>query len=166
MGAGRFLNALLGMSLAADVATPTSLRAWTGAEWLIASGLGIYIVGVTIFARKEAAQSPRVELALGICVMLVGIASLAYGAAHVGNESRYQWIVWLVVGVYIAMRHLLALVSADSRSVQRSVRFALRMLIFLDFLVAFEAAPRSGGCMIILLLYVPMLALEYWFSTT
>jgi 4-hydroxybenzoate polyprenyltransferase len=166
MGACRFLNVLLGMSLAKDAATPTSFRPWTTAEWLVAAGLGIYVVGVTIFARTEADAGPRKGLAIGIGVMLAGIALLGYGAVHVGNESRFRWIVWIVVSIYIALRHALALMSNDSQSVQRSVRIALRMLIFLDFLVAFEAAPHSGGCMLILLLYVPMLALEYWFSTT
>jgi 4-hydroxybenzoate polyprenyltransferase len=126
----------------------------------------LYIVGVTLFARAEASVSSRNQLASGIVVMLIGIATLAHGASHVGNPSPYRWIVWLAVGLYVAVRHALALVSGESHAVQRSVRLALRMLIFLDFLVAFEAAPHSSGSMLILLLYVPMLILEYWFSTT
>ena len=56
MGACRMLNVLLGMSLgplATEVATPY-VRWGTAAAWLIAGGIGIYIVGVTIFARTEA----------------------------------------------------------------------------------------------------------------
>jgi hypothetical protein len=40
------------------------------------------------------------------------------------------------------------------------------MLIFLDFIVAFEAAPHSSGCLLILILLAPMLLLERWASTT
>jgi 4-hydroxybenzoate polyprenyltransferase len=165
MGSCRLLNVLLGMSLAET--TDTMLpHPWAAAEWAIAAGIGIYIVGVTIFARTEARASDRRQLAAGILMMLVGVATLAFGACHVGNESHLRWIVWCVIGIYVVLRHGVALIEADARAVQKSVRHALRMLIFLDFVVAFEAAPHSAGSMLILLLFVPMLALEYWFSTT
>ncbi|MEX0613912.1 MAG: UbiA family prenyltransferase, partial [Pirellulales bacterium] len=54
MGACRALNVLLGMSLA-----PT---AWNHAHFLIALGVGVFIVGVTIFARTEAGPSSRGRL--------------------------------------------------------------------------------------------------------
>jgi 4-hydroxybenzoate polyprenyltransferase len=165
MGSCRFLNVLLGMSLAetADTMLP---RVWTAAEWTIAAGIGVYIVGVTIFARTEARTSRRQQLAVGIFVMAAGIATLAYGAFNVGNLSHYRWIVWLVIGTYVVARNSMALVNPEPRIVQKSVRHALRMLIFLDFVVAFEAAPHSSGGMLILLLFVPMLLLERWASTT
>jgi 4-hydroxybenzoate polyprenyltransferase len=165
MGTCRLFNVLLGMSLAATADTMLP-RAWTAAEWTIAAGIGIYIVGVTIFARSEERTSLRGQLATGIFVMVAGIATLAFGASHVGNHSNYRWIVWLMIAAYVVLRHSFAMMSADARTVQKSVRHALRMLIVLDFVVAFEAAPHSGGSMLILLLYVPMLALEYSFSTT
>ena len=48
MGACRFLNVLLGMSAAAEP--------WYEVHWLIAAAVGIYIAGVTWFARTEAEQ--------------------------------------------------------------------------------------------------------------
>ena len=58
MGSCRFLNVLLGMSLAET--TDTMLpRPWTAAEWTIAAGIGIYIVGVTIFARYRRSRHHR-----------------------------------------------------------------------------------------------------------
>jgi 4-hydroxybenzoate polyprenyltransferase len=165
MGSCRFLNVLLGMSLAET--TDTMLpRAWTVAEWTVAAGIGIYIAGLTIFARSEARETPRWRLMVGILVMAAGIATLAFGALRVGNESHYRWIVWLLIGAYVLIRHSMALFAPVPRMVQLSVRHALRMLIFLDFIVAFEAAPHSAGSLIILLLFLPMLLLEYWFSTT
>jgi 4-hydroxybenzoate polyprenyltransferase len=165
MGSCRFLNVLLGMSLAET--TDTKLpRPWTTTEWTIAAGVGIYIVGVTIFARSEDRTSSRGQLSAGILIMIAGIATLAFGASHVGNHSNYRWIVWLIIAAYVFLRHSLAWIKADARSVQKSVRHALGTLIFLDFVVAFEAALHSGGSMLILLLLAPMLFLEYWFSTT
>ncbi len=165
MGSCRFLNVLLGMSLAET--TDTMLpRAWTAAEWTIAAGIGIYIAGVTIFARTEAQKTSRRQLAIGLAIMSAGIATLAAGASHVGNSSHYRWIVWLVIGAFIIVRHAPSILSAEPRVIQRSIRTALRTLIFLDAVVAFEAAPHSAGCLLILALFVPMLILEYWFSTT
>jgi 4-hydroxybenzoate polyprenyltransferase len=46
MGECRFLNVLLGMSL--------TLIPWDKFEILIAAGIGIYIFGVTVFARTDA----------------------------------------------------------------------------------------------------------------
>ena len=97
---------------------------------------------------------------------MAGIATLAFGASHVGNHSNYRWIVWLIIAAYVFVRHSLLGSKPTHGAVQKSVRHALRMLIFLDFVVAFEAAPHSGGSMLILLLFAPMLFLEYWFSTT
>lgn len=165
MGGCRFFNVLLGMSLAAT-ADPSVLRPWTTPEWLIATGIGVYVVGITMFARTEARESSPLRLAEGILVMAGGTMILATGAIGVGNPSRYRWLIWTVIAAYIVIRHGLTLIAADSRAVQNSVRHALRTLIFLDFVVAFEAAPHSSGCMLILLLYVPMLGLEYRFSTT
>ena len=111
MGSCRFLNVLLGMSLAET--TDTMLpRAWTAAEWTIAAGIGIYIMGVTIFARTEARETPRLKLATGLTVMASGIVVLAAGAAHVGNDSRYRWIVWLVIGAFVIVRHSASILSA------------------------------------------------------
>jgi 4-hydroxybenzoate polyprenyltransferase len=165
MGSCRFLNVLLGMSLAETTDTMMP-RAWTAAEWTIGAGIGVYIVGVTVFARNEAGASPRAQLGAGILVMAAGLAALALGACHVGNESRYRWVLWLFVGTYASVFHSMALLWPAPGIVRILVRHALRMLIFLDWIVAFEAAPHSGGSMLILLLFAPMLLLERWFSTT
>jgi 4-hydroxybenzoate polyprenyltransferase len=165
MGSCRFLNVLLGMSLAEK--TDTMLpRPWTAAEWTIAAGIGIYIVGVTIFARTEARETPRRQLATGLAIMAAGILTLAAGASRVGNSSHYRWIVWLVIGAFVVVRHSASVLVAQPRAIQRSIRTALRTLIFLDAVVAFEAAPHSAGYLLILALFAPMLFLEYWFSTT
>ena len=57
MGACRMLNVLLGMS---------AVDAPLGAEhWLVAGGIGVYVAGVTWFARTEAEQSSRLQLVAG-----------------------------------------------------------------------------------------------------
>jgi 4-hydroxybenzoate polyprenyltransferase len=66
MGACRALNVLLGMSLAplaAEAAAPT-VEWGSVAAWLLAIGVGIYVVGVTVFSGTDARTSSRGRLAL------------------------------------------------------------------------------------------------------
>jgi hypothetical protein len=65
MGTCRFLNILLGLSIAAQ---PTA--AWGVA---LALAVGLYIVGVTWFARTEARLSNQQMLIVGAAFMLAGV---------------------------------------------------------------------------------------------
>ncbi|HEY1785643.1 MAG TPA: UbiA family prenyltransferase, partial [Pirellulales bacterium] len=94
MGGCRTLNVLLGMSAAA-----TSLpqlepgTAWQNAAWLVAAGIGIYIAGVTWFARGEADTSQRGQLLAGTLVMLAGIGLVAWYPAWIEPRRGFpeQW---------------------------------------------------------------------------
>jgi 4-hydroxybenzoate polyprenyltransferase len=81
MGGCRMLNVLLGMS--------ASPEPWSTQYVLIAAGVGIYIAGVTWFARTEARDSSRAQLAVASVVMVAGLA-LAAAQAHWINWSPVQ----------------------------------------------------------------------------
>src|SRR5262249_22417148 len=66
MGGCRTLNVLLGMS--------ASPEPWTLLNFLIAGGLGIYIAGVTWFARTEATISKRGQLVSALIVIAAGLS--------------------------------------------------------------------------------------------
>ena len=78
MGGCRFLNVLLGMSLA-----PTE---WHEVHWMIAAGIGVYIVGVTWFARSEAASPSRTQLTGGLIVMAAGLGLLLWFPSWIDHE--------------------------------------------------------------------------------
>src|SRR5262245_43808695 len=63
MGACRFLNVLLGLAVVTDAGGPAGLR------WHLAAAVGVYIVGVTWFARTEARESSRAALVGAAAVM-------------------------------------------------------------------------------------------------
>src|SRR4051794_32198992 len=73
MGACRFFNVLLGMSVGPLTFGPLG---YGPAELLAAGGIGIYIVGVTWFARSEAGQSRSQVLLAAMAVMSCGAAAL------------------------------------------------------------------------------------------
>src|SRR5204862_4830591 len=81
MGACRFLNLLLGLSV-----TGRALPAW---GYLLALAIGVYIVGVTWFARTEARMSKRNTLLAAALVMAAGLfLGLAVPALAIENDAN------------------------------------------------------------------------------
>jgi hypothetical protein len=67
-------------------------RGWRLNEWLIAAGMGVYIIGVTIFAGTDAHTSARGRLIAGLVVLLGGMALLA---GVPGDRKRLVRVVGL-----------------------------------------------------------------------
>jgi hypothetical protein len=173
MGACRFLNVLLGMSLLDG--------AWTEVHYLVAAGIGVYIAGVTWFARNEAEpQSHRLQLALATLVMLSGMGLLAWFPQKLpqtvepmdlvrlfqpGVEPQRWSLFWLVLSILVGWRCVRAIVQPYSEFVQEAVRQCLVSLIVLDAAVC--AAVRDVPWAIaILCLMVPMTILGRWSYST
>ncbi|MGE0610099.1 MAG: UbiA family prenyltransferase, partial [Pirellulales bacterium] len=125
MGSCRFLNVLLGMSLAAGP--------WVAPHYLIAAGIGTYIVGVTWFARTEAQTSNRWQLLASTVVMGLGIACLAYypqmadELPDVSNPARFappgRWpYLCGMIGLVIGSRCVRAIANPTPQSVQMAVK--------------------------------------------
>ena len=171
MGSCRTLNVLLGMSLVTNARWPFELRNWTNSEWTIALGVGVYIAGVTWFARGEARASQRLQLVWGIVVMLSGLLMLETSGfmqlrpAHFVTEQGTWPMLWLGLALVILARCLWAVWRLEPRAVQIAVRNSLRALIVIDAAIVLgSCGPAWGGAVLALL--APMLLLERWFSTT
>jgi 4-hydroxybenzoate polyprenyltransferase len=131
MGGCRMLNVLLGMSVAAG--------AFAAENWLVSGGIGLYIAGVTWFARTEARQSNRLPLAAAATVMMLGIALIAWTprwSERVFPLLQFQPIGWyvlmLMMGAMIGWRCVAAIARPDPIRVQRAVAHAVLSLIMLD----------------------------------
>jgi 4-hydroxybenzoate polyprenyltransferase len=172
MGCCRTLNVLLGMSLATAM-DGLSPRSWTTLEWLLAAGVGIYIVGVTVFARSEAGKSHRVGLALGMAIILAGLGVIsATYFVHDGDRPQpsqlgdANWLaLWALLGFVILRRCFLAWRKPHPELVQAAVRTCLRSIIVIDAAIVLGFCGPFWGCMVLTFL-IPMLALERWASTT
>src|SRR5205814_1426336 len=66
MGACRFLNVMLGLAVSGTLAWPAGAH--------LALIVGLYIVGVTWFARTEARMSNRATLTAAAAVILAALA--------------------------------------------------------------------------------------------
>lgn len=168
MGSCRFLNVLLGTSAAAAM--------WHVMHWIVAAGIGLYIVGVTWFARTEARRSARPQLAAALGVILAGLALLT-SFPWWADETLAQlsmpvyaqqapWL-WLMVALaaIIAIRCALAVIDPQPLRVQTAVKQCILSLIMLDAAVCL-AVRGPTYALVILLLLVPATFLGRWIYST
>ncbi len=167
MGSCRLLNVLLGMSL--------SPAPWTGLNLLVAAGIGVYIVGVTWFARNEAEpESHRGQLTLALLVMLGGMALLWRVEGQIDprqlnallQQDPERWtLFWLALGALAALRCLRAIVQPHSEFVQEAVKQSLFSLILLDAVLTFATRDLIWA-VAVLALILPMTLLGRWVYST
>lgn len=161
MGGCRMLNVLLGMSVATGP--------WTTAHWLVAGGIGSYIVGVTWFARTEARTSSRLQLTLATAIMLLGIAILGSFAGwreEVGPMRLQRWrILMTVLGLLIGWRCLRAVLQPVPARVQMVVKHGILSLVILDASVCYVTQGPTAA-MAVLALLVPTVVLGRWVYST
>lgn len=164
MGLCRTLNVLLGMSASQDE--------WSAVHLAVALGIGIYITGVTVFARSEARESGRGQLTLGLVLMLAGLGVLDRLMYWVRGDEwppvfvPPRWSVfWLLVAALVSWRCVRAIVVPDPRNVQSAVRYCILSLIVIDAGACLAVHDLSYSLSILALL-IPMIALGRWIYST
>jgi 4-hydroxybenzoate polyprenyltransferase len=160
MGSCRFFNVLLGLSAAG-----VGIDRW---GWHLALVVGIYIVGLTWFARTEARMSKQGSLIGAAFVMLVGLVLAlpvpAWFAA--GRSSALLLYPYLLVGLGFLLGIPLwqAIAHPAPEPVQKAVKRAIMGLVLLDTVLALGVAGWAG--LVILALLVPALYLGKWVYST
>jgi 4-hydroxybenzoate polyprenyltransferase len=166
MGLCRFLNVLLGMSL--------SVAPWESWNYAVAGGIGVYIAGVTWFARTEAQASHRLSLALATVVGAAGvlllvafprIAPAEVVSVAIQDDLRRWNMLWGLLGFLIAWRCVWAIIDPRPMLVQRAVRQCIFSLIMLDAVVTFAVAGFVPAVLIMLLLLPTMFLGQFIYST-
>lgn len=170
MGSCRFLNVLLGMSIA--VVSESSGFGWfTPAQAAVAAGIGIYIMGVTYFARSEATESNRVMLVTALVVVLCGLALLAFfpkfGLARPLAITQPAWwpAVIATLSLFIIRPAMRAVKHPEPRVVQAAIKHFIISLITLDAALTFAMAGMLPSLLVLSLL-IPLLALGKWVYST
>jgi len=164
MGACRTCNVLLGMSV--------TDFAWREAQWVVAIGLGVYVVGITWFARTESRMSSRWQLGAAIAVLLGGVGLL--GTLPIWfreiqpplqDEPSRWYLLMGMLGCLIGWRCVQALFNPRPYFVQTAVRQAIMSIIVLDAAATF-AARGLWAAIGILLLLIPTMAFGQWIEST
>ncbi|MBM79886.1 MAG: hypothetical protein CMJ78_04750 [Planctomycetaceae bacterium] len=128
MGGCRFLNVMLGAS-AVD-----SLSAhWAMPQLHVAAALGVYVVGVTWFARDEAKESNRTQLLLAATVINLGLAGLlAFFLNAPGQAGNLPMIMLAVVTFTTNGRLAAAMRNPSPQTVQMAIKASILSLVMLD----------------------------------
>ncbi len=164
MGACRMFNVLFGMSAAG---VP-----FTAEHWVVAGAIGLYIAGITGFAKTENIRSSRLHLALSAVIMMSGIAllgSLPYWTERINPllqvEPQRWWLLILILGMLIGWRCLRAIIAPSPAQVQAAVAQSILSLIILDAVACFAIRGVFWSAMILLLL-VPAMFFGKWIELT
>lgn len=158
MGFCRSLNLVLGMTLVPSSAADTI--AWPLRVYL-AAALGLYVLGVTVFARKEADPTEKSHLIAAASVSIVAILIVAGERVFfLGQAHGTGGMIWLLcLAAAIGFRMSQAILTPTPLNVQGAVKAALLGIILFDAaLVAYIRDPLASLPVVVLL--VPAL----WFA--
>jgi 4-hydroxybenzoate polyprenyltransferase len=157
MGSCRFLNVMLGASLAVtNMGLPAPV--WVVPQLAVAAGLGIYIIGVTWFARHEAGQSRREQLIGAQLTVNLGLIVLISLALHWQSPHPRSWNTALalgVIGLIINRRLIVAVADPIPGKVQAAIRTMLLSLIMLDASLVFFFQPDRNYSIWVAFLLLP-----------
>jgi 4-hydroxybenzoate polyprenyltransferase len=174
MGLCRFLNVVLGLTAAVD-----GIPNW---GIVLALVVGVYITGVTWFARREASSSKQLDLAAAALLMLTALAlalfvpvmgkQLARGegptriGAFLSGELGHIMFPYLLVafGFWVGIPIAGAVRNPGPKQVQMAVKRAVLGLIVLDAILASALAGTIG--LVLVLLLPPAMFLGKWVYST
>jgi 4-hydroxybenzoate polyprenyltransferase len=160
MGACRLLNVLLGCSVAGSDTVPWSFRLH------MAGIVGLYIVGVTWFARTEARRSESRQLRHAAGVMAAALALALLVPLHLPDGTASPLFPYLLVAFafYVGLPTARAIAKPEPARVQAAVKRAVIGLIVLDAVLATAVAGSAG--LLLLVLLPPALLLGQWLYST
>ena len=147
MAACRVLNMLLGMSL-----VEAGSFAWNQ-RWHLAIVVGLYIVGVTWFARNEAGRSKPTHLRAAAAVILAALMLALAVPVHRPVDAVMVAYPYLLVafGFLVGIPLAVAITKPEPKSVQAAVKRCILGLVVLDAVLA-SAYVGLYGLLIVLLL--------------
>jgi 4-hydroxybenzoate polyprenyltransferase len=156
----RFLNILLGLSLANWTEIPAATRVH------LALTTGLYIVGVTWFARTEEKRSDSRVLIRAAVVMLVagGLALAVATRVKPGTSSVLFPYLLIALGFWIGTPVVRAIRQPTPGHVQAGVKRSVLGLVLLDAVLATAFVGTPG--LLIGLLLPPALLLGKWVYST
>ena len=175
MGACRFLNVMLGLSLGT-----IGFLTWHPMHSCVAAGIGVYVVGLTWFARTEAvAESNRFSLFCSTLVMLAGVALLGYFPQLADDRlplsmmplanltGSWLWpAMWTLFGFFTIRRALPAVVNPTPLLVQFAVKQAIFAIIIFDAAIITAVHTPMPYAVAVVALLLPMQVLgSYVYST-
>ena len=159
MGGCRFCNVLLGALAFAPESMPSL-------PWHLAGVVGLYIVGVTWFARTEEGESRKLHLAGAATVMALAVGLAVAVPVHLpeGRVPAYYPYLLVLFGFAVGQPVIAAIRRPTSNNVQAAVKRSIFGLVLLDAILATAFVGWPG--LLIVLLLIPAIALGKWVYST
>jgi 4-hydroxybenzoate polyprenyltransferase len=165
MGLCRFLNVLMGVSLVGSLAWPLGVH--------LSLVVGLYIAGVTWFARTEARTSSKPVLAGAAIVMLAALILAVPLPVHqhadpTSPHATSPLFPYLLValGFVVGLPISRAISTPSPENVQAGVKRALMGLILLDTVLATATAGTIGLVLLVLMIPSVYLNRRRWLYAT
>lgn len=160
MASCRFFNVLLGLSVVGEEVFDMSMRVH------VAGVVGVYIVGVTWFARTEEGQSRRKHLGLaaGVMVAALALALVLKSRLAAGSGSFLFPYLLVAFGFFVGVPAARAIQKPGPREVQAAVKRCVLGLVALDAVLATAFVGLPG--LAVLLLLPPALVIGKWVYST
>tara|TARA_Y100001960_G_scaffold253013_1_gene270319 strand:- start:662 stop:1162 length:501 start_codon:yes stop_codon:yes gene_type:complete len=166
MGACRSLNVLLGATIAGSFQSLGQ-----GPPLHVSVGMGLYIAGVTWFARNEAGTSNQRQLTAAVLLINIGLATLITFAGLATtdidqNATTSVLMLMALIVVSINRRLIAAIRDPRPERVQSGVGILLLSLVMIDATLALAASGETAPALVIAALLIPALVLRRWIPMT
>ena len=169
MGGCRVLSFLLGASPLLGLADGFEIPRYVLG---IAVGFGTYVMGLTLFGRREAAGGPSLNLPTGTIVTLLGAVMMAFAPQlerapmgwHIDVRLMFPMLIGLVA-FPVVIRAFRAVQDPTPAKIQMTMRIGILSIIPLAAAFAFLGAGQAWG-LAIFFLVVPSLLLAQKFRVT
>jgi 4-hydroxybenzoate polyprenyltransferase len=175
MGACRFLNVMLGAA-ATGGGAGVSPSVWSPPQVFVAAAIGVYVAGVTWFARTEEKASRQGLLLFGAAVASLGMAILAgtylgwpspLAATWTGGRNPLQLALLVaVIAAFLAARLAAAIREPSPARVQAAVKVMLLSIITLDATAVLAQTGDGPLALATALLVLPALFVGRWVYVT
>jgi len=163
MGSCRFLN----MMLAASSIGGWN-QIWQRPQLQVAVGLGVYVAGLTWFARCEAATSRRNQLTAAMVVILSGLGILAqlpysYEGAVVPSVI---FTALAIIAIVVGRRLLAAIANPEPQDVQVAIKTMLLSIVTMDATMIYYKTGNVTYALATVALIIPAVLLARRFAMT
>lgn len=163
MGSCRFLNMMMAASAIGDWN-----QIWQRPQLQVAAGLGIYVCGLTWFARNEAAVSQRNQLIAATVVSLMGIAILAQ--LPISQEGAVPTIAihtaLAIIAIIAGRRMLAAITKPQPGFIQVAIRTMLLSIVTMDATMIYYKTGNVTYALTAVALIIPAVVLARRFAMT
>ncbi|AMV33037.1 (S)-2,3-di-O-geranylgeranylglyceryl phosphate synthase [Pirellula sp. SH-Sr6A] len=175
MGLCRACNLMTGMALGCTVvpATSAALSSLGHAAWMLPLGHGLFVVGLTLAARKEAKLfQSKPLLAASWSLSVLGLAILALAPLQVDARTflrlepatGFPILIALLAAPWF-LRAVRSVRAGTVPSLVAAIKQAILTILFLDAAITLQFAGNTAG-LLVCFLAIPTFALGRWFRMT